>query len=59
MKLLFVVPAFSEAASLPPVVERKARRSSITPHRSVYYMAKIRLSIGIGASRGAVRRPAE
>jgi hypothetical protein len=39
--------------------ERKAGRSSITPHRSIYYMAKVLLSIGIGASRGTVRRPAE
>ena len=37
--------------------ERQAGRSSITPYRSIYYMFKVLLAIGIGASRSTVRRP--
>lgn len=38
--------------------ERQAGRSSITPLRSVYYMAKVLLAIAISASRSTARRPA-
>jgi glycosyltransferase involved in cell wall biosynthesis len=36
--------------------ERQGGRSSITAHRSVYYMAKVLLAILVGASRKSVQR---
>jgi|SRR5579883_1624205 len=39
--------------------ERQAGRSSITPLRSAYYMAKVLLAVAIGASRGPEGRAVE